>query len=190
MPPLQKTFPLAVLTRAGGEAITTVTPATSQYAGDRWSFTVAAKTDKKGAMKAAIEYGPDSDYQNRMKARRTIEDFSTEDLSVLVCQIVDKHTGQEGSTLWKPPLIRSVTYDVMPRSQEPYSVSILCRQMQLDSRTFAPEPCTAEVIRGRRQSSLLATPASGTDIDAAYVAFIRAVRWEHLLDDDDEDDDR
>ena len=177
MPPLEKDFPAAILTRSGGEVLITVSPATCPNVQSRWSFSISSKTNKKGAMRATVEYGPDTDFKNRMKVQRPIEDFTEDDLGGLVCQMVDKQTGQTGSSLWRPPIFRSVDYAAKTRTGESFLVSVQARKMQLDSSTFAPEPCTAEIIRGRRQSSLLETTANGLNIDDAYDALVRSLHW-------------
>jgi hypothetical protein len=158
----------------------TVTPATSPFAEARWGFSIAANTDKKGAMTAAVQYGPNRDYPNRMQARRRIEDVTAEDLGLLACGMVDEQIGQGGSSLWEPPMFRSVTYTATVGSGVVFNVSLQSRKMQIDSGVFAPEPCTAEVMRGRRQSTLVETIAKGLGIDDAYEAFERLWRGGHI----------
>jgi hypothetical protein len=189
---LQKTFPMASLTRSGGDVIVSVGAAGSLWHGDRWTFSITARTDKKGEIKATIEYGPDKDSPKRTRARRAIADFSEENVGQLACQMVDLKIRQTGSTVWKT-IVRRVDYAAIIRvnyagvsSQgDAYVVSLQKRQMRLDSSSFAPEPCTAEVTRGRK---LWETTAKGLGIDDAYDALDRVLN-ELICGDDDEDDD-
>lgn len=191
--PLQKTYPIAVLTRCGGEMLVTVGAAGSLWHGDRWSFFIKAKTDKKGEMKATIEYGPDKDGQKSMRARRTIADFSTDDVEGLACAIVNQKIKQTGSTVWKTRN-RSVNYSAMItvdyagvlRKGAVYVVSLQSRTMRLDSSTRATQPCTAEITQGRK---LWETPSNGLGIDDAYNALDRLVNDQLCGEGDDEDED-
>jgi hypothetical protein len=176
MPPLQKTYPRATLTRSGGEVLITIEPVGCTLTDHRWGFSIEAKTDKKGIMKATVKYGEDKDYPNRKEVRRPIEDFTADELGRLACQIVDKATGKAGSTVWRPPLFRSVTYAAMLPNGDAFSISVQARQMRLDLSEFAPEPCTAEVVPGRRKSDLAETTAMSLEIDDAYAAFVWALK--------------
>ncbi len=180
MPPLQKTFPLSALVRSGGDALITVVPAVCPQTNHRWGFRVIATADRKGAIKAAVEYGQDKDYPARKKCRRGIEDFAVEDLDRLCNQIVNEETGQAGSSLWRPPTFRSVTYIATVSTGTRFNVSLQARKMQIDSGVFSNEPCAAEVMRGRRESTLVETTARGLCIDDAYEVFERLWRTGHI----------
>jgi len=171
MPPLQKTFPLATLTRSGGEVLVTIEPAACSHIGQRWGFSIEARTDKKGIMMATVKYGEDKDYPNRKQVRRPIDDFTADELGRLASQIVDKETGKAGSTVWGTPLFRSVTYTAMLPNGDAFSISVQARRMQLSTSDYAQEPCTAEVVSGRRKSDLAETTAMSLEIDDAYSAF-------------------
>lgn len=192
--PLQKTFPIAVLTRSGGKMFVCVGAAGSLWHGDRWSFSITAKTDKKGQMKATIEYGPDKDSPKKMQARKPIEDFSQKNVERLACEMVDKKIGQTGTSVWKTMIpnvdyaaIITANYAGVLQQKAEYVVSLQKRKMRLDSSTFAPEPYTAEITQGRK---LWETTANGLGIDDAYDALDRVLN--ELLcgqdDNDDEDD--
>lgn len=127
-------------------------------------------------MTAEIEHGPPEEHPTRKKAKQRIEDFEAEELGRIACQIVDDEIGAAGSCLWKPPLFRSVNYAATIASGDSFAVSVQARKMQIESGVFAAEPCTAEIMRGRRQSSLVETTADGLEIDHAYAAFERV--WE------------
>jgi hypothetical protein len=191
--PLQKTFPIAVLTRSGGKMSVSVGAAGSLWHGDRWSFSITARTDKKGEVKATIEYGPDTDSAKQIRARKTIADFSQEQVERLACDMVDAKIEQAGSTVWKTRIssvnyaaIISVNYGGVLRQGQAYVVSLQTRKMRLDSRTLAPEPCTAEITRGRK---LWETTANGLGIDDAYNALDRVLNELLCGDDDKEDED-
>lgn len=176
MPPLQKTYPRATLTRSGGEVLITIEPVGCTLTDHRWGFSIEAKTDKKGAMKATIKYGQDKDYPNRKEVRRPIEDFTADDLGRLACQIVDKETGKTGSTVWRPPLVRSITYAATLPAGDAFSISVQARRMRISLSESAQAPCTAEVVPGRKKSDLAETTATGLEIDDAYDAFVRTLK--------------
>lgn len=184
-PPLRKAFENGTLTRAGGDVLIEMYGPVYAGPGSRWSFRIIAETDKKGRMRADVEYYLNSEFPKKTKLVCELEDFAEEVLVALASKIVREATAGvaespngDGIRLFRITF-RSVIYtaNLLAEGTEARRrnlvVSMQARKMQLSTSEYASEPCVAEVSRTAFRGSSYETPANGLTIDDAYAAVLR-----------------